>query len=134
MHLKHLVHYTLLWIVYINNQCGIYRRLKEQNGSYLKRNNWELDNKRYIKVEFMHRWYLIEAKREGIFTLELGRFLNKEYLRGRQQQECIDNKYLQYIQRKINTKYQPKENNSQLRKGKAHRTKRSYWKTPKFKS
>ena len=93
----------------MDNQCGIYKRLKEQNRSYLKRIDWELDNKRYINIEFMHGWNPIEVKREGIVTLELGRFLNKEYLRGRQQQEYTNNKYLQYVQKKINTKYQPKD-------------------------
>ena len=45
--------------------------------------NWELDKKRYINIEFMYKWHLIEAKRERMLTLELGRFLNKEYLKGR---------------------------------------------------
>ncbi len=62
----------------------MYKRLKKQNGSYLKKIDWELDNKRYINIEFMHKWYLIEAKRERMFILELGRFLNKKCLRGRQ--------------------------------------------------
>ncbi len=61
----------------------MHKRLKEQNRSYLKRIDWELDNKRYINTEFIYRWHLIEAKREGILTLELGRFLNKECLKGR---------------------------------------------------
>ena len=56
---------------------------KKQNSSYLKRTDWKYDNKRYINVKFIYRWYLIKAKREGIFTLKLGRFINKEYLKGR---------------------------------------------------
>ena len=62
----------------------MHRRPKEQNGSYLKRNNWELDNKRYINAEFMHRWHLTKVKQKGILTIEPGWFINKECLRGRQ--------------------------------------------------
>ena len=65
-----------------------------------------------MNAEFIYRWYLIEAKREGMLTLEPGRFINKECLKGRLQWEYINNKYLQYIQKKVNIKYQPKENNS----------------------
>jgi len=61
----------------------MYRRLKEQNSSYLKRTDWKYNNRRYINAEFMYRWHLIEAKRKGILTLKLGRFINKECLRGR---------------------------------------------------
>ena len=45
--------------------------------------DWELDDKRYINTEFIYKWHPIEAKREGIITLKLGRFINKECLRGR---------------------------------------------------
>ena len=31
----------------------------------------------------MHKWHPIKAKREGMITLELGRFLNKEYFKGK---------------------------------------------------
>ena len=61
----------------------MYRQLKKQNSSYLKRIDWELDNKRYINTKFMYKWHLIEAKREGILTLKPRRFINKECLRGR---------------------------------------------------
>ena len=60
----------------------------------------------------MHRWHLIKAKREGILILKLGRFINKEYLKGKLQWEYINNKCLQYIQKKINIKYWPKKENS----------------------
>ena len=45
--------------------------------------DWELDNKRYINAEFMYKWHLIGDKKDGMLTLELGRFINKECLRGR---------------------------------------------------
>ncbi len=45
-------------------------------------------------MESMYKQHPIEAKREGILTLELGNFINKEYFRGRLQQEYIDNKCL----------------------------------------
>jgi len=37
VNLKHLVYYTLLWIVYINNYCNIYKALKKRNYKYLVR-------------------------------------------------------------------------------------------------
>ncbi len=61
----------------------MHRQLKEQNSSYLKQTDWEYDNKRYINAEFMYRWHLMEAKREGMLTLKPGRFINKECLKGR---------------------------------------------------
>ncbi len=73
----------LSWIIYINNQYKIHKKLKEQNSSYLKRMDWRYNNRRYINTKFMYGWHLIEAKREGMFILELERFINKEYLRGR---------------------------------------------------
>ena len=61
----------------------MYKQPKEQNSSYLKRTDWEYNNKRYINAEFMHKWHLIEAKKEKMLTLELGRFMNKKCLKGR---------------------------------------------------
>ena len=86
----------------------MHKRLKEQNSSYLKRIDWKYNNKRYINAEFIYRQHPTKVKREGMLTIELRQFINKEYLRGRQQQEYTDNKCLQHIQKKINTKYWPK--------------------------
>jgi len=35
VNLRHLVHYTLLWIAYIDNYCNIHKALKEKNYKYL---------------------------------------------------------------------------------------------------
>jgi len=35
--LKHLAHYILAWIVYIDNMCNIYRTLKDKYCKYLIR-------------------------------------------------------------------------------------------------
>ena len=32
----------------------------------------------------MHKWHPIKAKQEGILTIKLGQFINKEYLQDRQ--------------------------------------------------
>jgi len=37
VNLKHLVHYMLLWIVYIDNYYNIYKTLKKRNYKYLVR-------------------------------------------------------------------------------------------------
>jgi len=34
---KHIAHYILLWIAYIDNTCNIYRALKDKNQKYLVR-------------------------------------------------------------------------------------------------
>ena len=35
VNLKHLAHYILLWIIYINNYYNIYKALKTKNYKYL---------------------------------------------------------------------------------------------------
>ena len=37
VNLKYLVHYTLLWIVYVDNYCNIHKALKVRNYKYLVR-------------------------------------------------------------------------------------------------
>jgi len=37
VNLKHLAHYTLAWIIYINNYCNMHKALKEKNYKYLVR-------------------------------------------------------------------------------------------------
>jgi len=37
VNLRYLVHYTLLWIIYIDNYYNIYKILKERNYKYLVR-------------------------------------------------------------------------------------------------
>ena len=37
VNLKHIAHYTLLWIAYIDNMCNIYRVPKDKNQKYLVR-------------------------------------------------------------------------------------------------
>ena len=37
VNIKYLVHYTLLWIAYIDNKCKIYQILKKQNRRFLNR-------------------------------------------------------------------------------------------------
>jgi len=35
VNLKHLVYYTLLWIIYMDNYYNIYKALKKKNYKYL---------------------------------------------------------------------------------------------------
>jgi len=35
VNLRHLAHYMLLWIIYINDYYNIYKTLKERNYKYL---------------------------------------------------------------------------------------------------
>jgi len=56
--LKHLAHYTLLWIVYIDNYYKIYKALKARNYKYLVRIYWMPSKLKYRNAEFMYGWHL----------------------------------------------------------------------------
>ena len=58
--LKHLAHYILVWIIYIDNQCDIYRALKVKNKKYLLRMYWALDERKYRNAKYIYRQYLIK--------------------------------------------------------------------------
>jgi len=60
VNLKHLAHYMLLWIVYINDYCNIYKALKVRNYKYLVRIYWMLSEAKYRNADYMHRWHLTE--------------------------------------------------------------------------
>ena len=42
---KHIAHYTLLWIAYIDNIYNIYRAPKDKNWKYLARIYWVPEKK-----------------------------------------------------------------------------------------
>ena len=52
---KHLVHYTLSWITYIDDYCNIYKTLKKRNHKYLVRIYWIPSELKYKNAKFMHR-------------------------------------------------------------------------------
>jgi len=58
VNLKHLAHYTLLWIVYIDNKCEIYRVPKARNYKYLVRMYWMPSELKYRNAKFIYRWHL----------------------------------------------------------------------------
>jgi len=55
VNLKYLAHYTLLWIVYIDNYYNIYETLKVRNYKYLVRIYWIPSKLKYRNTKFMHR-------------------------------------------------------------------------------
>jgi len=55
INLKHPAHYTLLWIVYIDNYYNIYRTPKERNYKYLVRIYWMLSELKYRNAKFMYK-------------------------------------------------------------------------------
>jgi len=55
VNLKHLAHYTLLWIVYIDNYCKIHKAPKVRNYKYPVRIYWILSELKYRNAEFMHK-------------------------------------------------------------------------------
>jgi len=55
VNLKHLVYYTLLWIVYIDNYYNIYKVLKKKNYKYLVRIYWMPSKLKYRNAKFMYK-------------------------------------------------------------------------------
>jgi len=62
VNLKHLVHYTLLWIAYIDNYCNIYKTLKARNYKYLVRIYWMLSEFKYKNAKFIYGWHLTKEQ------------------------------------------------------------------------
>jgi len=60
VNLKHLAHYTLLWIIYINNYYNIHKVLKKKNYKYLVRMYWMPSELKYRNAKFIYRWHLTE--------------------------------------------------------------------------
>ena len=57
VNLKHLAHYILAQITYINDQCNIYKALKVKNKKYLVRIYQTLDKRKYRNTKYIYRWY-----------------------------------------------------------------------------
>jgi len=55
VNLRHLAHYTLLWIIYIDNYYNIHETLKVRNYKYPVRMYWILSKLKYRNAKFMHR-------------------------------------------------------------------------------
>jgi len=60
--LKHLAHYTLLWIICVNNKCEMHRIPKARNHKYPVRMYWMPSELKYRNAEFMYRWHLTEEQ------------------------------------------------------------------------
>jgi len=54
VNLRHLVYYTLLWIVYIDNYYNIYEVLKKKNYKYLVRMYWMPSKLKYRNTKFIY--------------------------------------------------------------------------------
>jgi len=62
VNLKHLVHYTLLWIAYIDDYCDMHKILKVRNHKYLVRMYWMPSELKYRNANYMHGWYPAEKQ------------------------------------------------------------------------
>ena len=60
VNLKHLVYYILVQIIYIDNQCNIYKALKAKNKKYLVRIYQMLDERKYRNAKYIYRQYLVD--------------------------------------------------------------------------
>src|SRR6266702_7104367 len=129
MDLKNLAHYTLLWIVCVDDYCEIYKMPKVKNSRFLKRMDWK-GEERYWNVKFMYSWYLTSEQTPEELIIEPRRFLIEICLRGRPWWECPNNSCLWHVQEKINKRYWLKGKTSddeELRKEEAYRTRGRQW-------
>ena len=60
VNLKYLAYYILVQIVYIDNQCNIYKALKVKNKKYLVRIYQILDKRKYRNTKYIYRWHLVD--------------------------------------------------------------------------
>ena len=60
VNLKHLAYYILVQIIYIDNQCNIYKAPKVKNKKYLVRIYQTLDECKYRNTKYIYRWYLVD--------------------------------------------------------------------------
>ena len=54
VNLKHLAHYILAWIAYVDNIYNMYRIPKEKHCKYLIRIYWIIDKKQYRDAKYMY--------------------------------------------------------------------------------
>jgi len=54
INLKYLAHYTLLWIVYMDNYCNIYEAPKKKNHKYPVRMYWIPSELKYRNTKFIY--------------------------------------------------------------------------------
>ena len=83
VNLKHLAYYILVQIIYIDNQCNIYKALKAKNKKYLVRIYQILDKYKYKNTKYIYKQYLVDNLKLNKLILQLGRYLTEEYLDGR---------------------------------------------------
>ena len=60
VNLKYLAYYILVQIIYIDNQCNIYKALKAKNKKYLVRIYQTLDKYKYRNAKYIYRQYLVD--------------------------------------------------------------------------
>ena len=57
---KHLVYYTLVQIIYIDNQYNIYKAPKAKNKKYLVRIYQILDKQKHRNTKYIYRQHLVD--------------------------------------------------------------------------
>ena len=60
VNLKHLAHYILAQIIYIDNQYNIYKALKVKNKKYPVKIYQTLDKQKYRNAKYIYRQYLVD--------------------------------------------------------------------------
>ena len=62
VNLKHLAHYTLLWIACVDNYYNIHEVPKARNYKYLIRMYWIPSKVKYRNANYIYRWHLAKKQ------------------------------------------------------------------------
>ena len=54
INLKHLVHYTLLWIACVDDYCNLHYTPKAKHSKYPRRTEWNSSKKKFQNAKVMH--------------------------------------------------------------------------------
>jgi len=79
---KHLAHYILSWIAYVDDYYNLHYTPKTKHSKYPRRINWDNSEKKFQNMQKIHRWHLTEMQYPRQLTVTLRKFITKEYLNG----------------------------------------------------
>jgi len=80
INLKHSVHYTLLWIAYVDDHCNLYYIPKAKISKYSRRMEWDNNEKKFQNIRVIYKWHLLAVQHFGYLSVKLGRFMTEECL------------------------------------------------------
>ena len=84
VNLKHLVHYTLLWIMCVDNYCNLHHVLKTKSGRYPRRMEWNDNKRKFQDMKVMHGWHPLAMQHPRYLLVKPRKFITEKCLSGYQ--------------------------------------------------